>query len=135
MASCASTAATTASVARGNTAKNESPSPRSLSTMPALASMAAVSSWSCRRMAWYIEARLCSHIGVDSATSVIRKVTMPSGSVDESSTLNPVPGEVVVVPSAAARGKSDTWTIKKSSIARTRRKKCTLYEARKLHSE
>ena len=51
---------------------------------------------------------------------------MPSGRDEPSSTLNAVPGDVVVVPSAAARGTSEPWTMRKSSIECTRRKKCTL---------
>ena len=100
--------------------------------MPPFASIAAVNSWSWRRIAWYIDARLCSHIGVDSTTSVIRNVTMPSGRVDPSSTMNAVPGDVVVVPSVAARGTREAWTMRKSSIACARRKKCTLYDGRNL---
>ena len=75
----ASTAAARASVARRNTAKKLSPSPRSFSTTPPLVSIEAASSWSCRFIARYIWDRLRSHSGVDSTTSVIRKVTIPSG--------------------------------------------------------
>src|SRR6266849_10496776 len=102
--------------------------------MPPFASIAEVNSWSWRRIAWYIDARLWIHNGVDSTTSVIKKVTMPSGSDEASSALNAVPGEVVVVPSVAARGTSVPSTTRKSSIVCTRRKKCALYEGRKLHS-
>ena len=86
-------------------------------------------------MAWYIDARLWIHIGVDSTTSVIKKVTIPSGSDEPSSSLNAVPGEVVVVPSTAARGTSEPSTTRRSSIVCTRRKKCALYDGKKLHSE
>src|SRR6266403_864987 len=86
-------------------------------------------------MAWYMEERLWIHNGVDSTTSVIKKVTIPSGSDDASSILNAVPGEVVVVPSLAARGTNVDATTRKSSMVCTRRKKWTLYEGRKLQSE
>ena len=44
-------------------------------------------------------------------------------------------GEVVVVPSTAARGTSEPSTTRRSSIVCTRRKKCALYDGKKLHSE